>query len=246
MKLIGFLLGPMLLLAAAATAPPGHARIGCFLDNDPRYPRASLLIENNLILPVEISAGWVTPESTLFPMLQSRSVAPRSEQRFLYGISIGRNIVHLKVIVDGNIYEAEQSVFVNNEQDGTCQRTYKVIVTQHTFPRAIIGTEPTGPRPVTARYLGCFADNRSAAPTGVAGRDLDGDVWNHATMTVNACIARCRAGNFAFAGVQYRTWCFCGNEHGRHGASGACNMPCPGNPQETCGGAWANGIYALK
>ncbi len=135
MKTFRLLLGMIPLIAmATATVLPSHATNSCYLGDDPRYPRATLLVENNLILPVEIAASWVTPDSSLHTMVNATRVAPRSELRFPYGISIGRNVVRLKVIVDGNIYEAEQSVFVNNEQDGTCQRTYKVIVTQRTFP----------------------------------------------------------------------------------------------------------------
>lgn len=243
MSAIRKVIGALILLLPAVAAPRVEATIGCNLFDDPRYPRASLLIENNLSLPVEITASWITPDTRAYPIVNATRVAPLTERRFLYGLSIGRNVVRLRIVVDGNIYASEQSVFVNNELAATCQRTYKVIVTQRTFPGAIIATEP---RPVTARYIGCFADNKSAAAQGTAGRDLDGSVWNHPQMSVNACIQHCRQGGFAFAGVQYRTWCFCGNRHGRHGGSNACTMPCPGNAREYCGGEWASNVYALK
>ena len=98
----------------------------------------------------------------------------------------------------------------------------------------------------TANYLGCFADNRSAAPTGTSGRDLDGHAWNHGAMTVSACVNQCAQRGFPYAGVQYGSWCFCGNAHNRHGPSTACTMPCAGNAQELCGGFWANGVYRVQ
>lgn len=117
------------------------------------------------------------------------------------------------------------------------------IVTQDTSPRVILAQAP---RPYTVRYLGCFADNKGAAATGLAGRDLNGDMFSSPAMTHDACIAFCRAGNFAFAGVQYGTFCFCGNNYNRTKISLDCKMPCAGNPRQLCGGEWANGIFALK
>lgn len=98
----------------------------------------------------------------------------------------------------------------------------------------------------TATHLGCFADNQGAAPTGTMGRDLDGHAWNHGAMTVGACIERCAQRGFRFAGVQYGSWCFCGNAYNRHGPSTACTMPCAGNAQEVCGGVWANSVYRVQ
>lgn len=243
MKSFWMLLGAIASITLATMPERGNATIGCYINNDSRYPRASLIVENNLSLPVEVTPNWFNPSSILRPLMPRTPVAPLTEQRLLYSVGIGRNIVQLRVIVDGTIYTAERTVYVNNELDATCRKTYRIVVTQSMFPGATI---PTVPRPVTTRYLGCFADNRSAAPGGLAGRDLNGDVFNSPGMTVNACVARCRAGNFAFAGVQYGTWCFCGNRYNRDAPSNACDMRCAGNPQENCGGEWANGIYALQ
>lgn len=116
-------------------------------------------------------------------------------------------------------------------------------VTQDTSPLVILAQAP---RPLTVQYLGCFAENTNSAPGGLAGRVLNGDMFSSAAMTHDACIARCRAGNFAFAGVQFGSFCFCGNDFNRNRISLNCKMPCAGNPRELCGGEWANGIFSLK
>ena len=170
MKTFGILFGTFILAVLAATSAPVHAKIGCYVGNDARYPRASLLVENNTIVPVDVTASWVTPESSIFTLVGTTSVAPRSEQRFLYGIAIGRNLVRLKIIHDSNIFEVVQSVYVNNELDGTCQRTYKVIVTNRTFPSAILGTEPrpvrADPSPGRAHPGGALGAGAGGAPRG--------------------------------------------------------------------------------
>ena len=40
--------------------------------------------------------------------------------------------------------------------------------------------------------------------------------------------------------------CFCGNSYGVYGLSANCNMQCKGNPNEICGGTWANSVYSTQ
>jgi len=101
-----------------------------------------------------------------------------------------------------------------------------------------------GPGPATTvpQYLGCFKDQGD--PGGTSGRDLSGAVWQDGKMTIESCQAYCGQRNFAYAGVQYSTWCFCGNSYGKYGQANNCDMKCGGNPNEICGGSWANSIYS--
>jgi hypothetical protein len=92
-----------------------------------------------------------------------------------------------------------------------------------------------GPAVVGPGYVGCFRDQQQ--------RDLSGATYGDGRMTIGACRAYCGQRNFAFAGVQYGSQCFCGSTYGRYGGADNCNMACGGSTTETCGGVWANAIY---
>lgn len=93
-------------------------------------------------------------------------------------------------------------------------------------------------------YKGCYRDQGEL--TGTRGRDLSGFVTASDTMTVSACVALCREKQFAYAGLQFGSWCFCGNDYGKSGPADNCTMPCSGQGGETCGGEWANAVYATS
>lgn len=40
-----------------------------------------------------------------------------------------------------------------------------------------------------------------------------------------------------------RNQCFCGNSYGSYGTATNCNVTCSANPNENCGGFWANSVY---
>ncbi len=87
-----------------------------------------------------------------------------------------------------------------------------------------------------AQYLGCFKDT--------SNRDISARHWSSASMTVGKCVADCRSRGFRYAGVQYYSHCFCANSYGRYGRASNCTTKCSGNKSQTCGGSWANGVYA--
>merc|ERR1712018_1029438 len=62
---------------------------------------------------------------------------------------------------------------------------------------------------------------------------------------VDFCVDSCKDAGFAYAGLQFRTHCFCGNSFGKHGqvALNECNMNCPGQKNEKCGSGWRNNVY---
>ncbi len=115
----------------------------------------------------------------------------------------------------------------------------------------IFGTGQNPPRPSpNARRLGCFKDQGD--PFGLRGRDLNGAAFpgwganKGAPVTIEKCISFCNSRGFRYAGVQYGSQCFCGNSYGKYGRANNCNMKCNGNPNEICGGFWANDIYELR
>jgi hypothetical protein len=65
-------------------------------------------------------------------------------------------------------------------------------------------------------------------------------------MTTAMCTTECANRGFMYAGTQFGSYCFCGNQpYGRSGLAPppGCNVPCSGNANERCGGTWANSVY---
>ena len=100
---------------------------------------------------------------------------------------------------------------------------------------------------VVVEELGCFQDNPSADPEGTRDRDLNGHAFESDDMTPDLCVAECKSRNFAFAGVQYGRWCFCGDSYGGVGTAPAseCGMACAGDGDDTCGGTWRNEVFEI-
>ncbi|HKI86873.1 MAG TPA: WSC domain-containing protein [Thermoanaerobaculia bacterium] len=93
-------------------------------------------------------------------------------------------------------------------------------------------------------YVGCFAESRNADVTGLGNRVLGGAmIPNDPGMNVEKCVSFCASKGYAYAGLQYAAWCFCGNSYATEGSADNCNMACSGNGAEACGGPWANSVY---
>jgi len=101
---------------------------------------------------------------------------------------------------------------------------------------AIEGQDSAGATNRNPRYLGCFKDTRS--------RDLDLASTN--AGTIESCVALCANKGLKYAGAQFGGQCFCGNQYGKYGQSNACDAKCSGNPNEICGGTYANSIYQVR
>ena len=101
------------------------------------------------------------------------------------------------------------------------------------------GDEPTNP--FETDYVGCFID--------ASDRAMEYQ-WAQASSMAD-CIPHCRGLGYQFAGLQYMTECFCGNEYDRYGEdqpndSSNCDLPCTVSPDEShliCGGGWRNSVY---
>ena len=87
-------------------------------------------------------------------------------------------------------------------------------------------------------YIGCYRDS--------GNRDLKGYSFSSNAMQIDDCAFMCKRKGFKYMGLQYSSYCFCGNDFGKYGKADNCNMPCNGNPNEICGGSWANSIYKLS
>ncbi|KAJ8716102.1 hypothetical protein PYW08_013387 [Mythimna loreyi] len=90
------------------------------------------------------------------------------------------------------------------------------------------------------KYLGCYADEKKL-------RLLSGFYGNYAnTNSPTACLDICIQAGFLYAGVQYASECFCGENLPQASAAIAdhlCDMKCPGNVTQHCGGYFTMNIY---
>lgn len=55
--------------------------------------------------------------------------------------------------------------------------------------------------------------------------------------------------SYKYMGLQYGTECFCGDSYFTAEMpaepTDTCDMPCPGDPEVMCGGAWTNSVYIV-
>ncbi|WWC73158.1 uncharacterized protein I206_107124 [Kwoniella pini CBS 10737] len=98
---------------------------------------------------------------------------------------------------------------------------------------------PTVPSGWAIASTPCIAD-------GKTGRALLGSFTIDYANTVESCLAKCDAGGYPIAGLEYGNQCFCGS-YLSNGASlqttATCAVACPGNSLETCGGYYALSLY---
>jgi len=93
------------------------------------------------------------------------------------------------------------------------------------------------------RYVACAKD-----PAGQE-RTLRGFEADQQDMTVTKCVNLCKAKGFKYAGVEYKSQCFCGNDDipkdrmPKEGLTGDCSLPCAGDGSQFCGGAAQIGVY---
>ena len=107
------------------------------------------------------------------------------------------------------------------------------------YPKTLPNTCPNGER-APNKALGCFKDEKNF-------RILSGYYTNYkAQNSPKKCIQMCLQSGFRYAGVQYSTECFCGNDEPKHSAKlpdSSCNMKCSGDPKKACGGYYTINIY---
>ncbi|MCK6450019.1 MAG: caspase family protein [Alphaproteobacteria bacterium] len=111
-------------------------------------------------------------------------------------------------------------------------------------PPQVAAAPAPAPQVAVGAPIGCFKDKGN--PLVLKGRDLDGRVMNWQGMTPEFCIQQCAKHGFTYAGLQYGSFCFCGNSYGSNGPATNCNVPCNGDDRRTCGGEWANHVYRAR
>ena len=137
-------------------------------------------------------------------------------------------------------------VFVKETSNSKPKCLLKDSVTQAVLdPYTVSGVKTTlHIEKTTNSYIGCFKDQGN--PFGVENRDLNKAIFSKNDMTISKCIDYCKSKGFKYAGLQYSSYCFCGNSYGKYGKANNCNMKCAGDANEICGGFWANSIYSTQ
>ncbi|PVH75465.1 copper radical oxidase [Cadophora sp. DSE1049] len=86
---------------------------------------------------------------------------------------------------------------------------------------------------------GCYRE-------GTTGRALQNQQPDSQANSVQVCINTCKNLGYKVAGMEYGTQCFCDNflyNGAAPVAATSCNMPCPGNPSQTCGAGDFLNVY---
>jgi len=102
--------------------------------------------------------------------------------------------------------------------------------------------QPVQHYPCTATPAVCYRDAETRVmPYQVSISD--------GVNSMERCAFECHGKGYAFAGVEYGQACFCGNATPPASARidpSQCQMLCPGNPSEMCGGEWAVAVFAVN
>jgi len=121
--------------------------------------------------------------------------------------------------------------------------------TNTTTPSPSASTTSTAPVPTSTTTpeetsewarLGCAVDSFDRILTGFSN-------LNFPELTIDKCLETCESRGFTYGGVQGGLECFCGNSLSRayQYNSNNCDVPCPGDRSETCGGGWGLDLYQL-
>lgn len=107
------------------------------------------------------------------------------------------------------------------------------------YPKVLPNTCPSG-NYIANRLLGCFKDDKKH-------RLLPSFYTNFKeTNSPKKCIQMCLQSGYLYAGVQYSTECFCGNQEPSQNFKSPdpnCNMKCPSDSKSVCGGYFTMNVY---
>lgn len=90
-------------------------------------------------------------------------------------------------------------------------------------------------------YKGCYVDDLNK-------RDLSGSAKMFPSMDLDKCFDFCNINGFKYAGLQNKTFCYCGNSYGSYSSlpSVACECPCSASDLKTCGCELTNRVFELS
>lgn len=170
--------------------------------------------------------------------IQQQDVAHKSEKSSSTLLSELRFKPKCDILNDKEVLSA-----VQRARTQKCKETIVDIACQiksNTFyPVTLPNTCPSG-NYIANRSLGCYKDDKKH-------RLLPGFYTNFKeSNSPKKCIQMCLQSGYLYAGVQYSSECFCGNQEPPAESKlpdPNCNMKCPAEPKSACGGFFTINIY---
>lgn len=92
-------------------------------------------------------------------------------------------------------------------------------------------------------YVGCYKDQENPRYLGGHFQDFPG------SLTPDRCVGLCYRLGFLYAGLQYASQCYCGDNHPSptvKADEGDCVTRCAGDNSKICGGTWRLSIYSTS
>lgn len=88
-------------------------------------------------------------------------------------------------------------------------------------------------------YVGCYIDRKPSAMAHISSSPV---------MTVVKCVRLCQERGYQYAGLQWSSECYCGDQYDKYGntSNTECNTPCSGDFSKKCGGTWRLSVYATN
>jgi len=170
--------------------------------------------------------------SDLQSVISEPSVDPFDRQSFAQ-TNLLPAIESLASLISQLFLELQQAIASKGEM-GTIMN-----IQSHSLPSIITPTE-LDQLYGYMNFIGCYKDEEN--------RDLNGANFSSSTMTPIVCINFCKSHKYQYAGVQFSSYCFCGNSYGSYGAIAPsnCMYNCSGDVNQKCGGYYANAIMNVS
>ena len=216
------------------------------------YPYRLLLLFSLVVCLIQILVGisffhTISPQYTHNTTADTHSVAsppkPGSPPVVLDPLAkqikdASLEIQHPDITVSCNITSREAVSAINRATTTQCKQSIVDLMCSlekgSVYPKVLPRTCPNQvDHTLKGEHIGCYQDSFSK-------RLLQGHTVKLKTEnSPSVCVDVCSKYGFAFAGVQYGLECFCGNsqpEAAREIQEKRCDMTCPGDEDETCGG----------
>jgi C1A family cysteine protease len=142
---------------------------------------------------------------------------------------------------DGNliVYNSNAILWASNTND----QPDTVPTTTPGTNTPVTTSTPTTPKPaskISLAAIGCWADS-------VTQRALPAKLSVSSNSQLMDCVWLAYKAGYKYFGLTFggECWGGDGSTYNMYGQSSSCNMPCVGNPTETCGGQWAITTYQI-
>lgn len=244
---------------AASALPTGWSALGCHVDDGSnRALNSGSTSSNNLTIASCIGvcsakglpyAGveygqecWCGSQANLIPATDGCTSRCGGDPGTVCGGGYRINIFRNDALVTSTSTSAS-SATTTSSSSSTAAPTTSIkpsTTSSTTISSSSVAPSPSVSLPAGWQALGCTVDSASL-------RVLNGSYWDTSTLTPSVCAAKCKAGGFAYAGLQYGRQCYCGNSlsgTSKLGASG-CSSPCAGDKTAMCGGSYRMNLMAF-